>query len=87
MLKVAAFPSDDQEGWSYCLLLLPTTADEPQTTPTAICWDVQVFPVPGVPVMSTFGPSGPPIVFPADTFVKTRRRVAVVAQLVPSRVL
>lgn len=28
---------------------------------TAICWEVHVFPVPGVPVMRIFGPSDPPI--------------------------
>lgn len=77
MLKAAASLGDDQQGWPYCQL--QTTSDEPQTTPTAICWDVQVFPVPGVPVMSTFGPSGPPIVCPTVTFDTVRRRVPAVA--------
>lgn len=31
--------------------------------PTAICWEVHVLPVPGVPVIRTFGPSEPPILF------------------------
>lgn len=35
-----------------------------QQLPTSICSQVQVFPVPGVPVIKIFGPFGPPISLP-----------------------